>query len=107
MMFSGIEQSVIEVLLQFVPVEDINTVLSSPRTVAIILGILISVSGALLGTFLLLREMSLTSDAISHTVLLGIVVAFMVMTDFLDMEPDLSSVLLILGAAGAGVVTVV
>ena len=45
--------------------------------------------------------MSLTSDAISHTVLLGIVVAFIVMTSLLGMEPDLSSGWLIIGAAAA------
>ena len=64
-------------------------------------------SGALLGTFLLLRGMALTSDAISHTVLLGIVVAFMIMTSWLGLEPTTSSPWLIIGAALAGVATVV
>ena len=51
--------------------------------------------------------MSLTSDAISHTVLLGIVVAFMVMSSLFGREPSLASVWLIIGAAAAGVATVV
>jgi len=85
----------------------LNTFLRDPQHTAIIVGGLIAISGALLGTFLLLRGMSLTSDAISHTVLLGIVVAFMVMTVGFGQEPDLSSVWLIIGATVAGVATVI
>lgn len=54
---------------------------------------------ALPGVFLVLRRMAMMSDAISHTVLLGIVVAFFVVE-------DLNSPLLIVGAAVTGVVTV-
>ena len=50
--------------------------------------------------------MSLTSDAISHTVLLGIVVAFLIMTDVFGVAGDTSSPWLILGASLAGVGTV-
>lgn len=100
-----VEQFLIQLLTTVFSQEQINTVLSDPRTVATIIGGLIAISGALLGTFLLLRRMSLTTDAISHTVLLGIVTAFMVMVA-LGLEADLSSPLLILGAAIAGVVTV-
>lgn len=100
-----IEQLLIQLLTTVVGHDQINAVLSDPRTVATIIGSLIAISGALLGTFLLLRRMSLTTDAISHTVLLGIVVAFMVMVA-LGIEADLSSPLLILGAAVAGVATV-
>ena len=56
--------------------EELNAFLRSPQNTAILVGSLIAICGALLGAFLLLRGMSLTSDAISHTVLLGIVVAF-------------------------------
>ena len=104
---SGIERIFIEFLLNFMSIEQLNAFMRDPRTVAIIVGSLVSASGALLGTFLLLRKMSLTSDAISHTVLLGIVVAFMVMTGLLGMDADLGSPLLILGAAGAGILTVI
>jgi len=103
----AIEQLVINVLLNFISAESINTFLGDPRTVAMLVGGLVAISGALLGTFLLLRKMSLTSDAISHTILLGIVVAFMVMVGVFGMEPDLSSPWLIIGAAAAGVATVV
>lgn len=104
---NALESLLIDLLLRIVPRADLNAALGDPRTVAILIGALIAVSGALLGTFLLLRGMALTSDAISHTVLLGIVVAFLVMTGVFGQEPDLSSPWLILGAAGAGVATVV
>ncbi len=103
----GIERIVIDVLMNLFSIEQMNAFLRSPQNTAIIIGSFIAISGALLGTFLLLRGMALTSDAISHTVLLGIVVAFMVMTSLLNQQPDLSSPWLIIGAALAGVVTVI
>lgn len=102
----AIEQFLIQLLTTIFSQDQINAVLSDPRIVATIIGSLIAISGALLGTFLLLRRMSLTTDAISHTVLLGIVIAFIVMVA-LGFEADLSSPLLILGAAVAGVATVI
>ncbi|KAA3656759.1 MAG: metal ABC transporter permease [Chloroflexi bacterium] len=54
---------------------------------------------ALPGVFLVLRRMAMMSDAISHTVLLGIVLGFFVLR-------DLESPLLIVAAAGMGVLTV-
>ena len=54
---------------------------------------------ALPGTFLVLRRMAMMSDAISHTVLLGIVLAFFVVEEF-------GHPLLILGAGAVGVLTV-
>ncbi|MCU0476168.1 MAG: metal ABC transporter permease [Anaerolineae bacterium] len=83
-----------------------NALMSDPRTVAVLVGALVAISGAVLGTFLFLRQMSMTTDAISHTILLGIVVAFLVMTAVFGLEPDLSSPWLILGAAAAGLGTV-
>ena len=102
-----LEELIIQFLLNFAAREELNAFLRNPQYTATLVGSLIAVSGALLGTFLLLRGMSLTSDAISHTVLLGIVVAFMVMSSVFDQEPSLSSVWLIFGAAAAGVATVV
>ena len=64
-----------------------------------LLAVVVAVACALPGVFLVLRRMALLSDAISHTVLLGIVLAFFVVG-------DLSSPFLILGAAAMGVVTV-
>lgn len=101
-----VEEVVIQLLLNFVAREELNAFLRDPQHTATIVGSLIAVSGALLGTFLLLRGMSLTSDAISHTVLLGIVVAFILMGSVFGQHPDLSSVWLIVGAAAAGVATV-
>ncbi|MFZ6030791.1 MAG: metal ABC transporter permease [Chloroflexota bacterium] len=54
---------------------------------------------ALPGVILVLRRMSMLSDAISHTVLLGIVIGFFI-------TEDLASPLLVFGAAAVGVLTV-
>jgi manganese/zinc/iron transport system permease protein len=64
-----------------------------------LIAVVVAVACALPGVFLVLRRMALMSDAISHTVLLGIVLAFFV-------THDLNSPLLILGAAATGVLTV-
>ncbi len=103
----GVERILIDFLMNFFTRQEINAFLRDPQHTAIIIGTFIAISGALLGTLLLLRGMALTSDAISHTVLLGIVVSFIVMTRLLNQEPDASSPWLIIGAAGAGVATVV
>lgn len=58
-----------------------------------------AVATSLLGVFLMLRKMSMMVDAISHTVLLGIVISFMFVK-------DLKSPLLIIGAAIMGLITV-
>lgn len=60
---------------------------------------LISMACALPGVFLVLRKLSMMSDSITHTILLGIVLAFFV-------THDLSSPFLIAGAACMGVITV-
>jgi manganese/zinc/iron transport system permease protein len=60
---------------------------------------LVAVACALPGVFLVLRRMAMMSDAISHTVLLGIVIAFF-------LTRSLNSPLLLIGAALMGVVTV-
>ena len=59
-----------------------------------------AVACALPGAFLVLRRMALMSDAISHSILLGIVLAFFVVG-------NVTSPLLIVGAAAMGLVTVV
>lgn len=68
-------------------------------TDALIVLILTSISCSLLGIFLILRKLSMMTDAISHSVLLGIVLAFFLVR-------DLDSPLLILGASLMGLVTV-
>ena len=60
---------------------------------------LVAVACALLGVFLVLRRMAMMSDAISHTVLLGIVIAFFI-------TRSITSPLLLVGAALMGVITV-
>lgn len=62
--------------------------------VPILIGVLAAVSCALVGNFLVLRRQSLMGDAISHVVLPGIVVAF-VMTGSMQAVP------MLLGAAAA------
>ena len=58
-----------------------------------------AIACALLSPFLVLRKLSMVSDAISHSVLLGIVLAFFIVK-------DVGSPLLIAGAALFGVITV-
>jgi manganese/zinc/iron transport system permease protein len=64
-----------------------------------LVAVIVAVACSLSGVFLVLRRLALMSDAISHTVLLGIVLAFFV-------TRDITSPLLILGAAAVGVATV-
>jgi len=71
----------------------------SPQFEIQLIAVLVAMTCALPGVFLVLRKMSMMSDSITHTILLGIVLAFFV-------THDLSSPLLILGAAFMGVVTV-
>ena len=61
--------------------------------------LVVSLACSLVGVFLVLRRLALMSDAISHTVLLGIVLVFF-------LTRDITSPFLILGAAGMGVATV-
>lgn len=65
----------------------------------ILVAIAVSLSCAVLGVFLVLRGSTMVSDAITHTVLLGIVVSFFIVQ-------DLRSPWLIIGASLVGVFTV-
>lgn len=60
----------------------------------------VAIACAILGVFLVLRKMALISDAISHSILPGIVIGFFI-------TEDLNSPLLILLAAVTGVITVI
>lgn len=64
-----------------------------------LVAVVVSVACSLAGVFLVLRRMALMSDAISHTVLLGIVLVFFI-------TRDIASPFLVLGAAAMGVATV-
>lgn len=65
----------------------------------IIIGILAAVSCALLGNFLVLRRMSMMGDAISHAVLPGLAIAYLV-------THSRTSIVMFVGAAVAGLMTV-
>ena len=65
-----------------------------------IIASLVAIACAIPGTFLVLRKMALISDAISHSILPGLVIGFFI-------THDLGSPLLIIMAALSGVVTVV
>ena len=60
---------------------------------------IVAVACALPGVFLVLRRMAMMSDAISHTVLLGIVIAFFI-------TKSITSPLLLVGATLMGIITV-
>src|SRR5690625_5855983 len=65
-----------------------------------LIAIVVAMACAIPCVFLVLRKMSLISEAISHSILLGIVIGFFITN-------DINSPLLILLAAMTGVVTVV
>ena len=71
----------------------------SPEFEIQLIAVLVAVACVLPGTFLLLRKMSMMSDAITHTILLGIVLGFFA-------TQSLTSPFLIVGAALIGLVTV-
>ena len=61
---------------------------------------LVAIACAIPGTFLVLRKMAMISDAISHSILPGIVIGFFI-------TQDLNSPILILLAALTGIITVI
>jgi len=63
-------------------------------------GALIAISCALLGSFLILRKMAMVGDAISHAVLPGIVLAFLI-------SGSRDNIIMLIGAAAIGVLTTV
>lgn len=71
----------------------------NPSQEILLIAVLTAAACAIPGVFLVLRKMSMSADSITHTILLGIVLAFMAVN-------DLSSPLLLLGAALVGTVTV-
>ncbi|MCH9626917.1 MAG: Manganese transport system membrane protein MntD [Chlamydiales bacterium] len=68
----------------------------------------VAASGALVGTFLVLRRMVMLANALSHTILLGIVSAYLVLRLFAstaDTSEPLSISVLLLAAFATGIVT--
>lgn len=74
--------------------------MSGPQIEIQLVAVVVAIACALPGVFLILRRSALMSDAISHSILLGIVLAFFV-------TGDLTSPILLVGAALMGLVTVV
>ncbi len=74
--------------------------MSSAQIEIQIIASLVAIACAIPGTFLVLRKMALISDAISHSVLPGVVIGFF-------LSHDLNSPLLIIMGTLAGVLTVV
>lgn len=71
----------------------------NPSQEILLTAVLTAASCAIPGVFLVLRKMSMSADSITHTILLGIVLAFMAVN-------DLSSPILLFGAALVGTATV-
>lgn len=74
--------------------------MSNPQLEIQLIAAVVAVACAIPGVFLILRKMALISDAISHSILPGIVIGFFI-------TQDLNSPLLILFAALTGVITVI
>ena len=64
----------------------------------ILTGVLVALSCGLLGVFLILRKMAMVGDAISHAVLPGIVIAYLV-------ADSRNAVIMLIGAAAFGLLT--
>lgn len=71
----------------------------SAQNEILLIAMIVSTACTIPGMFLVLRSMAMMSDAITHTILLGIVIAFFIVH-------SLTSPLLILGAALMGLLTV-
>jgi len=71
----------------------------TPELQIVLIAVVTAVAAALPGTYLVLRRTALVSDAISHAILPGIVVAFL-------LTHDLNSPILLVAAAATGVLTV-
>ncbi|WP_028459848.1 metal ABC transporter permease [Chloroflexus sp. Y-396-1] len=71
----------------------------SPQLEVQLIAVVVAAACTIPGVFLVLRRMAMLSDAISHTVLLGIVLAYLI-------SNSLTSPLLFVGAVAMGVITV-
>ena len=77
----------------------ITAFFASMDAMIILTGVLVGLSGSLIGLFLVLRGASMLTDAASHSIVLGIVIVWM-------LTGQTSGPLQLLGAAAAGVVSV-
>ncbi|MFZ0565376.1 MAG: metal ABC transporter permease [Chlamydiales bacterium] len=67
--------------------------------------ICVAISGALVGTFLVLRRMTMLANALSHTLLIGIISAYLLMRGLSKGEEALSLPTLIIASLMAGLLT--
>lgn len=74
--------------------------MSAPQIEILVIAMVTAAGCSLVGVFLMLRRMAMLSDAISHAILPGIVIAFFI-------TRDLASPWLVAAAAATGVLTVV
>src|SRR5690554_5276688 len=78
----------------------LQALLDTPAFAIAATGVLTGASAALLGTFLVVRGQAMLTDAISHGVVFGVAVTFL-------LSGTAAGPLQLLGAAGAGLLTVV
>lgn len=78
----------------------IKQIMNSAQIEIQLIASVVAIACAIPGTFLVLRKMAMISDAISHSILPGIVIGFFI-------THDLNSPLLILLAALTGIITVI
>ena len=93
--------------MKLIPPFDAHSVFVAPWTENLtmfgwiaLMGFLVTTSCGLIGNYLILRRMALVGDAISHSVLPGIAIAFLI-------AKSRSNVAMFIGALAAGVVTTV
>lgn len=77
----------------------IAAVFNDPGAMIMLTGALVGIAASLVGTFLVLRGTSLLSDAISHSILFGIIIVWM-------LTHQTAGPIQIIGAAITGVITV-
>lgn len=71
----------------------------SPQIEIQLIAVIVAIACSIPGVFLVLRKMAMMSDAITHTILLGIIIGFFLVS-------DLNSPILIIGATLIGLLTV-
>jgi manganese/zinc/iron transport system permease protein len=79
--------------------EFLQNLLYNADVVIVLVGALVGIASSLLGSFLVLRKSSLLADAISHSILLGIILVYLI-------TQNQFSPFYVLGAAVVGVITV-
>jgi manganese/zinc/iron transport system permease protein len=91
--------------MNLIPPFDFQNVVVSPWTQGLhsygwimLMGFLVTAACGLIGNYLILRRMALVGDAISHSVLPGLAIGFL-------LANSRSSMVMFLGALGAGIVT--